>query len=172
MFSGQVSPSVPPELYTLFCRVHTQEPLGLPKFLCASLPACHGLRTPADLPILAVSDARVLPLGALQPSASATSALRSGTSAAGCAVTPAAYRRRCRRFAPLVRRASPHDSAMDARRAPGGWRALARPGLSPCKRRQALLGAITLALTCCWKRERRRSGRWRQSGAALGSVLG
>src|SRR5215475_14607391 len=26
---------------------------------------------------------------------------------------------------------------------------------------------LTLALTCCRKRERRRSGRWRQSGAAL-----
>jgi hypothetical protein len=38
-----------------------QELLGLPKFLCASLPACHGLRTPADLYILAFSDALVLP---------------------------------------------------------------------------------------------------------------
>src|SRR5712691_12372183 len=28
-------------------------------------------------------------------------------------------------------------------------------------------GSRTLALTCCRKRERRRSGRWRQSGAAL-----
>jgi hypothetical protein len=28
----------------------------------------------------------------------------------------------------------------------------------------------TLALTCCWKRERRRSGRCRQSGAALCSA--
>jgi hypothetical protein len=30
------------------------------------------------------------------------------------------------------------------------------------------LGALTLALTCCRKRERRRSERCRQSGAALG----
>ncbi len=49
-----------------------------------------------------------------------------------------------------------------------GW--VARPdptgALIPCKRRQAFLGAITLALTCCRKRE--RSGGWRQSGAALG----
>jgi hypothetical protein len=29
---------------------------------------------------------------------------------------------------------------------------------------------LTLALTCCWKRERRRSGRWKQSGAVRGSA--
>jgi hypothetical protein len=37
------------------------EPLGLPEFSDASLPACHGLLTPADLHILAKSDASVLP---------------------------------------------------------------------------------------------------------------
>ena len=41
-----------------------QEPLGRPKFFDASLPACHGLWTPADLPLLAVSEVRVLPSGA------------------------------------------------------------------------------------------------------------
>jgi len=30
---------------------------------------------------------------------------------------------------------------------------------------------LTLALTCCRKRERRRSGRWRQSGAVRGSAM-
>ena len=45
--------------------------MGLPKFFDASLPACHGLRTPADLHLLAISDVRVLPSGALKPSASA-----------------------------------------------------------------------------------------------------
>jgi hypothetical protein len=49
-----------------------------------------------------------------------------------------------------------------------GWFDLTPQGLAPCKKRQALLGALPLALTCCRKRERRRSGRWRQSGAALG----
>src|SRR5262245_2470451 len=48
-----------------------QEPLGPPKFFDASLPACHGLRTPADLPLLASADGRVLPSGAFKPSASA-----------------------------------------------------------------------------------------------------
>ena len=57
--------------YAVACAV--QEPLGPPKFFDASLPACHGLRTPADLPLLAMSDGRVLPSGALKPSASATS---------------------------------------------------------------------------------------------------
>jgi hypothetical protein len=41
-----------------------QERLGPPKFFDASLPACHGLRTPADLPLLAKTEVRVLPSGA------------------------------------------------------------------------------------------------------------
>jgi hypothetical protein len=45
-----------------------------------------------------------------------------------------------------------------------GWLDLPPQGLTPCKKHQASLGALTLALTCCRKRE--RSGRWRQSGAA------
>ena len=35
--------------------------MGPPKFLGVSLPACHGLWTPADLHILAKADALVLP---------------------------------------------------------------------------------------------------------------
>src|SRR2546427_7547873 len=50
---------------------HVQERLGLPKFFDVSLPACHGLRTPADLHNLATSVALMLPSGALKPSASA-----------------------------------------------------------------------------------------------------
>ena len=50
---------------------HVQERLGLPKFFDVSLPACHGLRTPADLHNLAKSVALMLPSGALKPSASA-----------------------------------------------------------------------------------------------------
>jgi hypothetical protein len=52
---------------------HVQERLGLPKCLDVSLPACHGLRTPADLHNLAKSVALVWPSGAFTPSASATS---------------------------------------------------------------------------------------------------
>ena len=50
---------------------HVQERLGPPTCFAVSLPACHGLRTPADLPLLAMSDGRVLPSGAFKPSASA-----------------------------------------------------------------------------------------------------
>ena len=38
-----------------------QEPQGLPEFYDVSLSACHGLRTPPDLHILANADASVLP---------------------------------------------------------------------------------------------------------------
>jgi hypothetical protein len=55
------------------CTECWQEPLGLPKFFDISLPACRGLRTPADRPLLAKADGLVLPSGALKPSASATS---------------------------------------------------------------------------------------------------
>ena len=51
---------------------HVQERLGLPKFFFdVSLPACHGLRTPADLHTLATSVALMWPSGAFKPSASA-----------------------------------------------------------------------------------------------------
>src|SRR4030095_5985519 len=40
---------------------HGEERLEPPKFFDASLPACHGLRTPADLSILAFTDGLVLP---------------------------------------------------------------------------------------------------------------
>ena len=45
---------------------HAQEPLGPPKFFDASLPACHGLRTPADLPILANADASRVAFGSVK----------------------------------------------------------------------------------------------------------
>ena len=95
---------------------------------------------------------------------------RSCTSTSGCAVTPTASRILCLRFVHLVRRVYDHVSAMDARLDTGGWLALTRQGLSPCKRRQACLGATTLRLSRCRKRERGTSGRWRQSAAGGGSA--
>jgi len=71
LFRVRVSPSVPQELYTIRRCFPRQEPVGLPTFFDASLPACHGLRTPADLPFLALPEGRVLPSGAFKPSASA-----------------------------------------------------------------------------------------------------
>jgi hypothetical protein len=40
---------------------HGQERVGPPKFFNVSLPACHGRRTPADLPTLANTGGLVLP---------------------------------------------------------------------------------------------------------------
>ena len=124
---------------------HVQERLGLPKFFDASLPACHGLRTPADLHNLAKSVALVLPSGALKPSASAIAMsklyqhFRVRGHPCGLQDTRSTLRPSC---SPCL-----HDSAMDARRDTGGWLALTRLGLSPSKRRQAFLGAITTQLS-------------------------
>jgi hypothetical protein len=122
--------------------VHVQERLGLPQCFDASLPACHGLRTPADLPLLAVPEGSWSLRERYNPRPP-PSPWRSGPSTAGGAVPPAASRRRCRRFAHRVHRECPHDSAMDARLDTGGWLTLPRQGLSPCQRRQAYLGART-----------------------------
>jgi hypothetical protein len=46
---------------TASCLNFGQERLGLPEFSDVSLPACHGLRTPADLHTLALTEASVLP---------------------------------------------------------------------------------------------------------------
>jgi hypothetical protein len=88
---------------------------------------------------------------------------RSGPRPAGDAAPPAAARRRGRRLGHLGRPDPPHDAAMDARRATGGWLTLPRPGLAPCQRRQACLGAGTPGVSCGWKRARRRSGRCKPS---------
>ena len=65
----------------------------------------------------------------------------------GHAVAPAAYRILCVRFTSFVREHDTSDSAVGATLDTGGWLALARPGLSPGKMRQAYLGAITTKLT-------------------------
>jgi len=60
-----------------------QEPLGPPTCFAASLPACHGLRTPADLHRLALTVVRVWPAGAFKPSASAISLFEAGPALQG-----------------------------------------------------------------------------------------
>lgn len=116
---------------------HVQERLGLPKFYDVSLPACHGLRTPADLHNLAKSVALMLPSGAFKPSASAMAMsklyqhFRVRGHPCGLQDSLSTLRPFC---SPCL-----HGSAMDARLATGGWLALTRQGLSPCKRRQAFL---------------------------------
>ena len=136
---------------------HSQEPRGPPTCFDASLPACHGLWTPADLPILAHADVLVLPsvcvttLGVRHTRISKRSQhFRGRGSPYGLQDTLSTPRPSC----------SPchHGPALDARLETGGWLALPRPGLSPGKRRQAYLGAGTpmlsggaaLPTTCAW----------------------
>src|SRR5262249_11672208 len=61
-----------PPAWSRACPRRGQEPLGLPQCCALALPACRGLRTPADLHRLAVLGGPGLPAGACQPSASAT----------------------------------------------------------------------------------------------------
>jgi hypothetical protein len=138
--------------------------MGPPKFFDASLPACHGLRTPADLHLLANIGCARIAFGRVKTLGVLTSPCRSCTSTSGDAAPPTAYRILCLRLVHLVRRVYDPDSAMDARLDTGGWLPLPRQGLSPCKRRQAFLGATTPGLRRGQKRE--RSGRFWPSLAA------
>ena len=69
--------------YTVRRPSHSQEPTGPPKFSDASLPACHSLRTPADLHMLALTHASCWLRVTLRPSPSATNSFRSCTSFQG-----------------------------------------------------------------------------------------
>jgi hypothetical protein len=86
--------------------------MGSPKFFDASLPACHGLWTPADLLILAKTDDLVLPsvnVKTLGVRNKLISKLYQHFRVRGhpyglqdslwCAATPTAYRILCLRFA-------------------------------------------------------------------------
>jgi hypothetical protein len=158
-FRVRVSPSVPQELYPMHCRYLRTGAAGVSQVL-RRLSSC--LPWPEDAggppPPRPCGGARVA-CGSVQTLGVRNEPFRSCTSTSGGAVTPTASRIRCRRFAHLVRRESPHDSAMDARLDTGGWLTLTRQGLSPCQRRQAYLGAITLGL-------RRR--QWPERGTSVG----
>jgi hypothetical protein len=78
----------------------------------------------------------------LSPSAGYVS--RSCTSTSGSAISPTAYRILCVRLPCKFVRGLRHSAAgptLDT----GGWLALTRPGLSPGKRRRALLGANSVS---------------------------
>jgi hypothetical protein len=94
---------------------------------------------------------------------------RSGPRPSGDAAPPAASRLLCLRLVPLVPRAPTTPPwTHDARRVGG------RPdptGTFTLPETPSVLGARTPALSCGRKRARRRSGRGRQSGAALCSVV-
>ena len=84
-------------------RPRARSPSGLPEFYDASLRACHGLRTPPDLHILANADASVLPSVYVKTLGVRKYAYRSCTSTSGCATTPTAYTILCLRLIYLVR---------------------------------------------------------------------
>ena len=67
-----------------------QERMGLPEFSDVSLPACHGLRTPADLHTLALTGASVLPSVNVKTLGVRVLLFRSGTSTSGSATSPTA----------------------------------------------------------------------------------
>jgi hypothetical protein len=118
--------------------------LELPKFFDVSLPACHGLRTPADRQhpcpggCCRVAFGHVKTLGIRNKLISKLYqhfrvrgypyGLQDSLSTLRLSCSPATIA----------------NSATDARLDTGGWLALTRQGLSPCKTRQAYLGAITI----------------------------
>jgi hypothetical protein len=126
--------------------------MGPPKFFGVSVPACHSLWTPADLHILAIDGCLVLASGTLKPWPSATNSISKLYQLSGHAVAPTAYRILCVRFVHFVHHFHFLGSSADATLDAGGWLALARPGLSPGKMRQAFLGAITFEFTRSRKR--------------------
>jgi hypothetical protein len=161
----RVSPAVPQELSTVRRRLVRAGASGASQVLrrlssCMPWPEDSG----GPAPPRHDGGARVA-CGSVKTLGVRNTPFRRCPSTSGCAVTPTASRIRGRRFVPLVRRVYDHVSAMDARRDTGGWLALTRQGLSPCKRRQACLGAITLGLRRGWKRERGTSERCKPSPA-------
>ena len=78
--------------------------MGLPEFSDASLPACHGLWTPADLHTLAIPDALVLPSVYVKTLGVRNKLISKLYQHFRVRVTPTAYRMLCLRFACLVRR--------------------------------------------------------------------
>ena len=141
--------------------------MGPPKFFDVSLPACHSLRTPADLHILALTDASCWLRETLKPSPSATSSFRSCTNFQGTRLPlrPTGFSVYA---SPVLFGYSPSASATGATLDTGGWLALTRPGLSPGKIRQAYLGATTLCIT---GRRRAKRGGYPTAGPLLGAPV-
>ena len=131
--------------------------MGPPKFFDASLPACHNLRTPADIHTLTLTDVSCWLRCTLKPSPSAIR-ISKLYQLSGHAVAPTAYRILCVRFTSFVRH-QPPGSAVGATLDTGGWLALSRPGLSPGKMRQAYLGAVTPKLSRGLAGAKRRKAR-------------
>ena len=112
----------------------------------ASLHACHALGGPRQtLGNLTTNGPSVLASGTLTPSPSASIALTRLYQALGSAVSPAAYVVPCVRFNCFVRLYIVASSTV-ATLGMSGWLDLTPQGLSPCKKRQASLGALTYSV--------------------------
>ena len=72
--------------------------MGPPKFSDASLPACHSLRTPADLHILATARMLHVGFGNVKTLAIRNKLISKLYQLSGHAVAPTAYRILCVRF--------------------------------------------------------------------------
>ena len=164
LFRLRVSPSVPQELYTILRGFHAQERMGPPKFFDVSLPACHGLRTPADLPILANMDGLVLPsvcvktLGVRNKRHFEAVPALQGTR---LPLRPTGYSVYA---SPILFTVSPR--LRHGRKTRYGWVAHPYPtGTFTLQETPSFLGAITLGLSRRWKRKRGTSGRCKRSAA-------
>ena len=139
--------------------------MGLPKFFDGSLPACHGLRTPADLSILAFTDGLVLPSVCVKTLGSRNKRLFEAVPAlqgtrlplrpTGCSV-----------YASSILFTASSSRLRHGRKTRYGWVANPYPtGTFTLPETPSFLGAITLGLSRAWKRE--RSGRWKPSAPGL-----
>src|SRR2546425_3007852 len=110
----------------------------------ASLHAYHALRwTPAVPRKPHQSGFSVSASGSLKPSPTALCSLTGLYQALGRAVSLAVYVFPCVRFNCFVRVKSFESSSTVATLGMSGWLDLTQQGLTPCKKRQAALGALT-----------------------------
>ena len=130
-----------------------QELFGASQVPEASLVTCHSLRTPAAFHDLADSGRFLLTSRPLKRSSTATSSIsglyqqfRECGLPYGLQPSLCTLHLFCSR--PFADWHPRRRSATGATRDTGGWLALSRQGLAPCKMLQASLGAITFELTC------------------------
>jgi hypothetical protein len=127
-------------------RPHDRSPSGLPGFSDVSLPACHGLWTPADLHTLAIPGASVLPSVHVKTLGIRNMLISKLYQLFRVRDHPCSLQDSLSTLSPSCSQ-SLDCSAMDPRLDTGGWLTLSRQGLSPRKIRRASPGAITPMLS-------------------------
>jgi len=142
-----------------------QEHSGSPKFLCASLHTCHALMTPAVPPESRHNDSLVQASVTLTTWPTASMLVTTLYHASGVRLTPCGlHDSLCTLYAgrSTVCLSLPHTTLNT-----DGWLNLIRQGLTPCKKNQALLGALTISspeqgrvMTAAYHKARRPCVRW------------